>query len=231
MLTDGFSKKQAREHLSFAIGVAAVVALPSVAPFVDAKLGLVAADVVFGVCLGQAQGHQGIAQALWPVAIHHTVGQVGAVEGLSQQGVNGDSRVRTVALQAIGHPRQVESGEQRVLVEGMVGQGHGVQAGVVEQQVAVNRGEQRGGVGNHPVGLRLCFCLRLRCRALLVCLEGAALAFAPCAQGLIYPLHAGWVDSVGCHAGDGLGQGLSQAGFAGAFGAQDGDTARRPRLA
>ena len=59
--------------------------------------------------------------------------------------------VFAVALHAVGHPRQVERGEQGQGRAALGGDGHRHQRAVVEQLFAVHRHHQRQGVGDHQL--------------------------------------------------------------------------------
>jgi hypothetical protein len=149
---------------------------------------------------------------------HAGSGQRGA-----QQGVHGLAHLRAVALQAIGHPGQVQSGDQRGVVVPLVGQGKAVEGFVAEQQMAVQRGHQRCGVRDHHV----CIELPEHPKRLFPCdpdlLIGprrAPLAVAPLAQHFRHHRHAQPVLL------QPKAQRLGQLCLAGAFGAEQGDASR-----
>ncbi len=205
----------------FAIGVAALVALPDGAALVDAELSLLpqfTRCVVFAV---QTQSQQGVVQPLMTLPIDHTEGDSSMRQRLPHQGVHRPTHMGAIALQAIGHPGQIQPGDQRDVVLRLVRQSHGVQAVVLKQHVAVHRGHERGGVGDDPAWRGLFHGLRLRSSnaQLFMRLGCAAFAFAPVAQDLVHRVHG-----VPTQAND-FGQCLRQPGLAGAFCADDGDAA------
>ncbi len=155
------------------------------------------------------------------LAVHHLVGQPGALQGSTHAPIDRLPDLRPVALQAIGHPGQVQPGQQRGGVATLVLQREGVERRVVEQQFAVDRGHQRRGVGHHQVGAgpgtgRMGAAGLLGGDAhLLVGARRASLALAPATQHLV-DHHDPQAErpQAGC-------QGGRQGGLAGAFGADN----------
>ena len=112
----------------------------------------------------------------------------------AQQRVDRRAHLLTVALVAVGHPRQVQRREQGQRHAGVQSHGTFVERAVVEDQSAVDGRHQRRRVAHHHIvhgrrGLDA-FVLLVQDRRLLVGLRRAASAVAPLAQHLGHPGHA-----------------------------------------
>ena len=120
------------------------------------------------------------------MAVDHFESDASALQRLAQQGIDWRANALAITLDAVGLPRHIQAGEQGEVECALVGESCFVQAGVREDEFAVDGGHERGGVGNHPI----VYCcsgfdarLLLICNVLLLKLLGCALVFvAPLSQ-------------------------------------------------